>query len=389
MVISSWKRKLKMGMIGGGQGAFIGHVHRVAAMLDQQIELTAACFSRDPANCRDTGQQTYLQPHRCYESAETMAKAEAALPPDQRIDFVTIATPNVSHFTLAKLFLDNGFHVVCDKPVTQTLEDAKALVKLVEDSGLVFGLTHNYTGYPLVRHARSLFQSGEMGQIRKVIVEYLQDFFAQPHEKQGQKQAVWRMDPQQAGVAGALADCGSHCINLLEYVTGDPVTELCADRSTFLPDRELDEDVNILMRFQGGGKGVMAISQIATGEENGFRLKIYAEHGAVLWEQENPNELKVYRMGKPREILTRGHEEYLSGAANVSTRLPTGHPEGFYEGFANIYCGIAEAIRSHLDGTPMKTGDYNFPTVYDGLREMEFIYKAVESCEKGSVWVQI
>ena len=387
--MKSWKRKLRMGMVGGGQGAFIGGVHRIAATLDQQVEVVTGCFSRDPDNTRVTGNQLYLDPSRCYKTYEEMACAEARLPDDQRIDFVTIVTPNVSHFPIAKTFLEAGFHVVCDKPMTYSLDEAKQLCGLVDKTGLVFALTHNYTGHPLVRHARHLFRSNKMGTVRKVIVEYLQDFLMVQHEKLGQKQAAWRVDPAQAGMAGALGDVATHCVNLLEYVTGDPITELCADKSTFLPDRKLDEDANILLRFKGGGKGVLAISQVATGEENALSLRVYASEGAILWAQENPNKLEVYRYGQPRQTLTRGHGEYLSEATSSSTRLPTGHPEGYFEAFATIYCGVVEAIRRCNDGNPMKIKEYDFPTVHDGRRGMVFISKAIESCEKGSTWVRL
>ena len=386
--MESWKRKLRMGMVGGGEGAFIGGVHRMVAALDQQIELVAGCFSRDPENTRRTGQQLYLDPARCYESFEQMATREAALPDEQRVDFVSIVTPNNLHFPIAETFLAAGFHVVCDKPMTFSLEEADELVQLVEKSGLVFGLTHNYTGHPLIRHARHLFQSGSMGSIRKVIVEYLQDFLMVPHEKLGQKQAEWRVDPAQSGVGGTLGDVGTHCVNLLEYVTGDPIDELCADKSTFLPDRTLDEDVNCLLRLKGGGKGVLTISQIATGEENGLKLRVYGSEGAVSWAHENPNYLELYRYGEPRQTLTRA-QGYLSDAAADCTRIPPGHPEGYLEAFATVYCGVVEAIRRHIDGTPMTTEQYDFPTVYDGRRGLKFITTAVESCEKGSTWVSM
>ena len=386
--MDSWKRKLRMGMVGGGQGAFIGGVHRIAATLDQQIEVVAGCFSRDPENTQTTGAALYLDPNRCYDSYTEMAETEAKLPEDARIDFVSIVTPNISHFEIAKTFLDAGFHIICDKPMTYSLDEAEALVKLVEDSGLVFALTHNYTGHPLVRHARELFSEGSMGQIRKVIVEYLQDFLMVPHEKLGQKQAAWRVDPAQSGIGGTIGDVGTHCVNLLEYVTGDPIIELCADKSTFLPDRVLDEDVNALLRFKGGGKGVLSISQVATGEENGLTLRVYAEQGAVKWVQENPNYLELYRYGEPRQTLTRG-QGYLSDAAAAGARIPTGHPEGYLEAFATIYVGVVEAIRHYIDGNPMEAKAYDFPTVYDGLRGMQFIYKAVESCENGSTWVSM
>jgi predicted dehydrogenase len=273
--------------------------------------------------------------------------------------------------------------------MTYSLEEAEELVKLVEKTGLVFAVTHNYTGHPLVRHARELFRSGKMGSVRKVIIEYLQDFLMYPHEKHGQKQAMWRVDPAQVGLGGTLGDAGCHCMNLLEYVTGDLVSEMCADKSTFLPDRKLDEDVNILVRLAGGGKGIMTVSQIATGEENNLRIRVYASEGAILWEQENPNYLQVYHYNEPRQTLTRAHGEYLSEAATACTRVPTGHNEGYLEAFATIYCGVTEAIRRHVDGTRMKTEDYNFPTVHDGYRGMLFINKAVESADNGSTWVTL
>jgi predicted dehydrogenase len=386
--MESWKRKLRMGMVGGGQGAFIGWVHRMAAALDQQIDFVAGCFSRDFENTKTTGAQLYLDPARCYNTYQEMAQAEIQLPTDQRIDFVSIVTPNESHFAIAKTFLEAGIHVVCDKPMTYTLQEAEELVKLVEKTGLVFALTHNYTGHPLVRHARQLFASGEMGTVRKVIVEYLQDFLMYPHEKEGQKQALWRVDPRQAGLGGTLGDVGSHALNLLEYIANDRVTQICADKSTFLPDRELDEDVNVLLHLNGGGKGVLTISQIATGEENNLWIRIYASKGAIVWRQENPNYLEVYRYGEPRQTMTRA-SDYLSEAARDSTRIPTGHPEGYLEAFATIYCGAVEAIRRHIDGDRMDADEYNFPTVYDGLRGMQFICKAVESSDKGAVWVDL
>ena len=375
-------------MVGGGEGASIGAVHRTAAALDQQIELVAGCFSRNFENTRRTGERFYLDPSRCYATYGEMADEEAAMPADKRIDLVSIVTPNNSHFPISSKFLRSGFHVVCDKPMTHTLEEAVELASLVEETGLVFALTHNYTGHPMVRHARHLFSSGEMGAVRKAIVEYFQQFMMVPLEKMGHKQATWRVDPAQAGIGGTLGDLGVHCVNLLEYVTGDPIRELCADKSTFLPDRQLDEDVNALVRFEGGGKGVVSISQIATGEENGFTLRVYAEKGAVLWKQEEPDTLKLYRYGEPRQTLTRA-QGYLSDAANDSSRIPPGHPEGFLEAFATIYNGATRAIRAHLDRSPLATQEYDFPTVYDGLRGMEFIKKAVESAESGSTWVKM
>lgn len=386
--MDSWKRKLRMGMVGGGQGAFIGGVHRMAAALDGQIELTAGCFSRDYENTKQTGKELYLDQDRCYATYEEMAEGEAELPEDKRIDFVSIVTPNKMHFPIAKTFLEQGFHVVCDKPMTFTLEEAEELVKIVEKTGLVFTLTHNYTGYPLVRHARKLFADGEFGTVRKVIAEYLQEFLCTPQEKLGMKQAVWRTDPNQSGIGGTIGDVGTHALNLLEYITDDPVTELCADTSTFLPDRTLDEDVNALLRLKNGGKGVFTISQVAPGEENGLKVRIYGSKGAVVWAQENPNYMSVYKIGEPRQTISRG-SDYLSDEAGEVTRIPAGHPEGYLEAFANIYNGATEAIRAYIEEKPMKREEYNFPTVYDGLRGMKFIYKAIESSNGGSIWVKM
>ena len=386
--MESWKRKLRMGMVGGGEGAFIGGVHRIAAALDGQIELVAGAFSRDFENTRRTAEKLYLDPARCYRSYDEMATRESALPAGERIDFVAIVTPNNLHFPVAKAFLDAGIHVVCDKPMTFTLEEAEQLAKLVEKTGLVFALTHNYTGNELVREARELFRNGEMGDVRKVLVEYLQDFLAYPHETEGQKQAVWRVDPKQAGLGGTLGDCGSHALNLLEYITGDTVVALCADKSTFLPGRTLDEDVNVLFRLKGGGKGVLTVSQIAIGEENALRIRAYGSTGAIVWDQENPNYLSVYKYGEPRQTYTRA-SGYLSAPALVVNRVPTGHPEGYLEAFANIYVGAVDAIRAHADGKPLPPAEYTFPTVHDGVRGMKFITKAVESAEKGSVWVEM
>jgi predicted dehydrogenase len=378
-----------MGMIGGGQGAFIGSVHRIAAAIDQQVDLVAGVFSRDPANSRATGERLCLDPARVYRTFEEMAERESQLPVDQRIDFVVIVTPNRAHFGPAKMFLENGFHVVCDKPLTTTVDEADQLVRLVERTQLVFAVTYNYTGYPVVRHARALFQSGAMGVVRKVLVEYLQGWLVQPEEKRGSKQAAWRTNPAESGIGGALGDIGTHALHLAEYVTGDPVVELCADKSTFLPDRTLDEDANVLLRFRGGGKGMLTVSQIATGEENALRLRIYASLGAILWEQENPNYLELYRHGEPRQTLGRGRSEYLAPEAMAATRIPWGHPEGYLEAFANIYLGAIHAIRCHIEGRPLAMADYTFPPIHDGHRGVQFIHRAVESANAGGTWVKM
>ena len=382
-------RKLRMGMVGGGQGAFIGGVHRMAAALDQQIELVAGVFSRDPANSAATGQQLWIDPGRVYRTYDEMAAAEAQLPPDRRIDFVSIVTPNHAHFGPAKAFLERGFHVICDKPLTLTVAEADALVALVDRTALVFAVTYNYTGDPLIRHARHLFQSGQMGTVRKVIVEYLQGWLVVAEEKRGSKQAAWRTNPAESGVGGALGDIGTHALHLAEYVTGDTVVQLCVDTSTSLPDRMLDDDANALLRFRGGGKGMLTVSQVATGEENGLRLRAYAERGAILWAQEEPNALHVYRHGEPRQTLTRGRSEYLAPEAMAGTRIPWGHPEGYLEAFANIYMSAIQAIRRHLEGRPLAPSELDFPTIHDGRRGVQFIHRAVDSATAGGIWVDL
>jgi predicted dehydrogenase len=382
-------RKIRMGMVGGGQGAFIGAVHRMAAALDQQVDLVAGVFSRDWTNTQTTGAQLFVDPGRVYRSYDEMAAAEAALPPAARIDFVSIVTPNHAHFAPAKAFLEHGFHVICDKPMTLTVAEADELAALVERTGLVFAVTYNYSGYPLVRHARHLFQSGQMGDVRKVLVEYLQGWLVQPEEKRGSKQAAWRTNPAESGVGGALGDIGTHALHLVEYVTGDAVTQLCVEKSTFVPDRRLDDDANALLRLRGGGKGALTVSQIATGEENGLRLRVYAERGAILWAQEEPNSLQLYRDGEPRQTLTRGRSEYLAPAAMAATRIPWGHPEGYLEAFANIYMGAIGAIRRHIEGRPLAPSEYDFPSVHDGRRGVQFIHKAVASAAAGAAWVDL
>jgi predicted dehydrogenase len=377
-----------MGMVGGGQGALIGGVHRLAARMDDEIELVAGCFSRDPANSKTTGAQLRLDPGRVYDTYAEMATQEARRDPGDRIDFVSIVTPNVSHAAIATTFLNAGIHVVCDKPMTFSATEAEELAELVEQTGLVFVLTHNYTGNAVVREARDRFRSGEMGQIRKVLVEYLQDWLMVPAEKQGLKQAVWRVDPAQSGLGGALGDVGTHSANLLEYVTGERITELCADTSIFMPDRTLDEDANVLIRLSGGGKGVIAVSQVAAGEENALRMRVFAEGGAVSWDQENPNYLGFTRYGEPAQTMTRA-SGYMSTSSGAITRVPTGHPEGYLEAFANIYRDTAALIRSHQAGTPVPISAYPVPTVLDGVRGMQFVTAAVESAQKGSIWVKL
>ncbi len=381
-------RKLRLGMVGGGEGAFIGGVHRIAAAMDYRYELTAGCFSRDYENTKRTGSSLAMDESRLYADYEEMAEKEKNLPEDVRIDAVAIVTPNKSHFSIAKKFLECGFHVICDKPMTFTIEEAGNLVSLVEETGLVFALTHNYTGNPMVREAKELFSSGKLGTVRKVVGEYLQEFLNEPLEKEGMKQAVWRTDPEQSGIGGTIGDIGIHVFNLIEYVTGEKVSELCAELSSSRPDRKLDDDVNMLLRFEKGGKGLLAVSQVAIGEENGLRVKIYGTKGSVCWEQENPNYLKVAYAGEPVAIYTRNGNGTGTLSQEVS-RIPSGHPEGYLEAFANIYSDTADAIWAYIEGNPMSTEEYKFPTVYDGFRGMEFIYKAVDSSNKGASWISM
>ncbi len=387
--MESWKRKLRIGMVGGGHGSFIGPVHRIAATMDNQAEVVAGCFSRDFENTRATGRGLYLEPARCYRTYAEMAAAEAKLPADRRIDFVVIVTPNVSHYDACVAFLKAGIHVVCDKPMTCTLAEAKGLVTLVEKTGLVVGVTHNYTGFPVIKHARELFRSGSMGTVQKVLVEYLQDFFAVSPTGVVEGLNAWRFDPAVAGAAGTLADIGTHCFNLVEYVTGERITHVAADMHAFAPGRRLDDDSNLLLRLTHGGGGSLVVSQCAIGEENGFRMRVFAQKGSVLWEQENPNYLKVYRYGEPRHTLTRANDKYMSDVSRAYCRLPKGHPEGFIPAFANVYQDVIRAVRAYLDGKPMKAAEYRFPTVYDGLRGMQFISASLKSAKAGAKWTKV
>jgi len=376
------KRKLRYGMVGGGQHAFIGAVHRLAANLDGQIELVAGAFSADAKNSQTTGEQLFLNPKRVYASYAEMAEREAALPADERIDFVSIVTPNFLHAPVATTFLKKGFHVVCDKPMTLTLKEAKALRETVRRSGKVFALTHNYTGYPMVKEARELVRSGKLGKILKIVAEYPQGWLLDKIEATGQKQASWRLDPKRAGASSCVGDIGTHAENLGRYITGLRIDELCAEFTSFIPGRKLEDDANMLIRYRGGAKGVLHCSQISCGEENNLNIRVYGTLGALAWHQEHPNELKFQPKGEPARILRRGNG-YVSDAAKKFTRLPFGHPEAFIEAFANIYLEAAAAIRDHAAGRP---GVYDFPTVDDGVYGMAFLETAVKSAKSKVKW---
>jgi len=372
-------RKLRYGMVGGGQNAFIGAVHRMAANLDGQIELVAGAFSSDAKNSETTGEQLFLKPKRVYASYAEMAKAEAALPADERIDFVAIVTPNFLHAPVAITFLKAGFHVVCDKPMTLTLAEAKQLRKVVRETGKVFALTHNYTGYPMVKEARELVRSGKLGKILKVVAEYPQGWLLDKIEATGQKQAAWRSDPKKAGASCCVGDIGTHAENLGRYITGLKIDELCAEFTSFIPGRKLEDDANMLIRYHGGAKGVLHCSQISCGEENNLNIRVYGTLGALAWQQEHPNELKFTPKGEPARILRRGNG-YVSDVAKKFTRLPFGHPEAFIEAFANIYLEAVAAIRARIAG---KKGAFDFPTVDDGVEGMAFIETCVKSAASG------
>jgi len=378
--------KLRMGMVGGGEGAFIGPVHRMAAELDGEIELVCGAFASDPERSMRSGRDIYrLARERCYPDYEEMFAVEAARPPQAQMQFVVIATPNHIHYPVAKAALEAGFHVVCDKPVTHRLEEAEHLAELVSRSGLLFVLTHNYTGYPMVKEARNLVRSGAFGSIRRVVCEYLQGWLA---EDVSNKQADWRTDPERAGVAGCFGDIGSHGENLLEYVTDLKIVELCADLSSFVPGRQLDDDGNVLLRFGSGAKGILFASQVAVGEENGLRLRVYGERGGLEWSQTEPNSLIVRWPDRPYEVRRTGGSG-LSAAALNATRLPAGHPEGYLEAFAVLYRNFASALRATLSGTDPNPEMLDFPTIDDGVRGMRFISAVVTSSARGGQWMSL
>ena len=380
-------RKLRMGMVGGGPGAFIGNVHRMAARLDGGIEVVCGAFSSSADKSAAQGRELYLDPARAYASYAEMFEREAALPPGERMDFVSIVTPNHLHFPPAVAALAAGFHVVCDKPMTVSVEQAEQLVAAVRETGLVFGLTHNYTGYPMVRQARQMVADGTFGKVRRVLVEYPQGWLAQKLEDTGQKQAAWRSDPEKSGAAGALGDIGTHAENLASYVIGEQPARLLAEVGSLVEGRVLDDDASVLMRYPSGARALLFCSQIAVGEENGLRLRVYGERGGCDWRQEEPNTLRVMRDGAPSTLYRTGVGE-LADAATAATRLPAGHPEGFLEAFANIYRGVARAIRRHAGETVDEAGPLDFPGVEDGLHGMRFIAAALRS-GRDNTWVDV
>ena len=377
-------------MVGGGRGAFIGAVHRIAAALDQQMELVCGAFSSDPERSKASGADFFLPPSRCYGTFQEMIRGEAKLPEGERMDFVSIVTPNHMHFPPAKMALENGFHVLSDKPATFNLAEAKKLADIVKKTGQLFGLTHNYTGYPLVKEARNLVHTGRLGKIRKVVVEYPQGWLATRIEATGQKQAGWRTDPKRSGAAGCIGDIGTHAENLAEYITGLQIQELAADLTAFVPGRKLDDDGNVLLRFKGGAKGVLHASQISVGEENNLNIRVYGEKGGLEWHQNEPNTLLVKWLDQPMQVY-RAAQGYLSASAQAASRTPPAHPEGYLEAFANIYRNFANHIRARLDGRKPAKDDpaLDYPKIEDGIRGMAFIAAVVKSSKKNAAWTKL
>jgi predicted dehydrogenase len=374
-------RRLRAGIVGGGRGAFIGSIHRVAAELDGQARVVAGALSSQPETARASAAAWFLE--RSYASYEEMATAEAA---DRNgIDFAIVATPNDLHYRVARAFLAVGIHVICDKPLALTLAEGEELARLVAAGTTLFALTHNYTGYPAVRQARAMVRGGELGEIRKVMVEYTQDWLMEPLEKSGNKQAAWRTDPARAGLGGCVADIGSHAVNLLEFVTDRQVEALCADLSTFVMGRRLDDDANILLRLGGGAKGTLVCSQVACGEENRLSIRLYGSRAGLEWHQQEPNTLIYKPAGSPWARLRTG-QRYLSESAQAATRLPPGHPEGYLEAFANIYRAFIEDVRRVANG---QAALHDYPGVQQGLRGLRFIAQAVASSSAGSVWLRV
>jgi predicted dehydrogenase len=377
-------RRLRLGMVGGGQGALIGAVHRHAARIDDRYELVAGCFASTPERSRASAAALGVAPDRAYGDFAEMAAAEARHP--DGIDVVSVVTPNHLHHPAARTFLDAGIHVVCDKPLTTTLADARALADLVERSGRVFVLTHNYTGYPMVRQARAMVEAGELGRVRTVQVEYAQEWLATRLEAEGQKQAAWRADPARSGPGGCVTDIGTHAHNLARFVTGLELEALCADLASLVEGRALDDNVQMLLRFEGGARGSLWASQVAPGNENALRLRVFGERAGLTWAQEDPNHLWFAPLGEPPRLIRRGGAGTGPAAARA-TRLPPGHPEGYLEGFANIYLDAAEQVAAALEGRAPDPASLLAPTVRDGVAGVRFVETAVESSRRGGVWV--
>ncbi|MFB6455432.1 Gfo/Idh/MocA family protein [Chitinophaga sp. Hz27] len=380
-------RKLRMGMIGGGKDAFIGAIHRIAANMDGLIELVAGALSVNPEIAVDSGKMLFLDPERTYTDFKTMLEKEAAMPADKRLDFVTIVTPNFAHFEPAMMALDKGFNVVIEKPITISLDEAKQLKAKVEATGLSLLLTHTYTGYPMVKQARQMVKNGDLGKIRKVWVEYPQGWLSKLSEREGNAQAAWRTDPKRSGKAGAMGDIGTHAFNLAEYITGAKLEKLCADLNIVVPGRALDDDGGVLLRFDNGASGVLMASQVAAGEENALKIRVYGEKGGLEWAQHEPNTLLVKWLDKPTEIYRAGNGySFQSSYMTHNTRTPGGHPEGYLEAFGNLYRNFAQTLSAKIDGTQPSAESLDFPGVEEGIRGMAFIDNVVKSSQSEVKW---
>jgi predicted dehydrogenase len=380
------KKNIRLGMVGGGEGAFIGAVHRIAARLDDHYELVAGALSSTPDKAQRSGQALGLEPDRIYSDYQAMAKAEAAR--TDGIEAVAIVTPNHMHAPVAEAFLKAGIHVICDKPVTTTVKDARKLQQLATKHKLIFAVTHNYTGYPMVRHARQMVREGQLGEIRVVQVEYSQDWLTERLEASGQKQAAWRTDPARSGAGGAIGDIGTHAHNLGAYITGLELTELCAELSTFVKGRQLDDNAQVMLRYANGARGALWASQVAPGNENNLRIRIYGSKGGIEWRQEHPNQLHWSPFGQPTQVIARGTGAVNEAAARVS-RIPSGHPEGYLEAFATLYAEIAQAIRAARQGGPKADKAAHFPTLDEGIQGVAFIEAVVASSARGGRWVKV
>jgi len=381
------KRKLRMGMVGGGRGAFIGGVHRRAANLDGNIELVAGAFSSDPKKSKLSGKDFHLDPSRIYGSYKEMAEKEKALPENERIDFVTIVVQNYLHFEVAKTFLQAGFNVICDKPVTYDLAQARELRKIINKTKKVFALTHNYTGYPMVKLAKDMVKKGELGKIIKVVCEYPQGYAITALTGEEKAIANWRANPEIAGISNCMGDIGTHAENLVHYITGLEIDKLCADLSVNIPNRKLDDDGNVLVRFKGGARGIIYASQVSNGDENDLNIRVYGTKKSIEWHQEEPNDLLVKDARVPRQVWRRGNG-YITGAAVENTRIPFGHPEGFIEAFANVYNAASVAIKDEIAGKYPRKSGYDFPDIRDGMNGMAFIETVVKSSNSKEKWVK-
>lgn len=382
------KRKLRMGMIGGGNDAFIGSIHRYAANMDGLIELCCGALSINPEIAIESGKSLFLPPERVYLSYEEMIQKESRLPENEKIDFITIVTPNFAHFAPAIMALENGFNVVIEKPITLTLEEAKALQKKIAETGKLLCLTHTYSGYPMVKQARYMAQQGKLGKIRKVWVEYPQGWLSKLLEKEGNAQASWRTDPKKSGISGCMGDIGTHAAHLAEYITGLKITHMCADLTTFVEGRLLEDDGNVLLKFENGASGVLMASQVAAGEENGIKIRVYGDKGGIDWAQHEPNTMIARWVDQPAQILRTGKNngQSLAGIALHNTRTPAGHPEGYLEAFANIYRNFAQTLSATINGDTITDEMNDFPKVAEGVRGMAFIESVVRSHQSDLKW---